>query len=132
MNGSLPYVLQSCSLPAALSTGFCYQVPTADWIGIPTCYNFTYNRHSSRIHLTKSTSFSSRLQIIPAVIIIIIIIIIILRVFTPKITVLFHSYTQHICQSHPQHRWHKLLQFNKLPPTEFVCVQTNSSTVWLK
>ena len=46
----------------------------------------------------------------------------------PAITVLFHSYTQHICQSHPQHRRHKLLQFNKLPPTQFVCVNTNLST----
>ena len=50
----------------------------------------------------------------------------------PTITVPFHSYTQHICQSHPQHRWHKLLQFNKLPPTKFVCVNTNLSTALFK
>jgi len=32
----LPYVLQICSLPAALSTGFCYQLPTAERLRIPT------------------------------------------------------------------------------------------------
>ena len=47
-----------------------------------------------------------------------------ITILHPTITVPFHSYTQHICQSHPQHRWHKLLQFNKLPPTESVCVWT--------
>jgi hypothetical protein len=45
INGVLPYVLQSCSLPAALSTDFCYHLPTADWLR---------NRHLTPIHLPKS------------------------------------------------------------------------------
>jgi len=54
INGFVPYVLQSCSLPAALSTGFYYHLRTADWLRIPRCYSFTNNRHSTSIHLPKS------------------------------------------------------------------------------
>jgi len=48
--------------------------------------------------------------------------------FSPLNVILFHSYTQQICQSHPQNFWHKLPKFNKLSLTEFVCVKTNLST----
>jgi hypothetical protein len=46
--------LQNCSLPSALSTSFSYQLPTADWLRFPKCYNLTQNRHSITIHLHKS------------------------------------------------------------------------------
>ena len=71
----------------------------------------------------KSTSFSSLLQTKPAVI---------MMRFSPVNAVVFHSYNWRICQSHPQHCWYKLLKFNKLPRTEFVCVKTNLSTVLFK
>jgi hypothetical protein len=104
----------TAKISISYTTSFLLPVTSRRRTSNPKCYTLTHNGHWTPIHLYKrymcfivcSPNESNCNNII---------------IFHSHKTVLLYSYNWQICQSHPQHCWHKLLKFSKMPRTEFVC-----------